>query len=64
MSAMYNLRLPASEMAKLTPSRTRREHPRAASEDLVRAGAAEDDVVIAPVERRRPANHLSGFARA
>ena len=63
MSAMYNLRLPASEMAKLTPGRTR-EHPRAASEDVARARAAEDDVVTAPAGRRRPAHHLSGFARA
>jgi hypothetical protein len=63
MSAMYNLRLPAAEMAKLTPGRTR-EHPRAASEDVARARAAEDDVVTAPAGRRRPANHLSGFARA
>ena len=63
MNAMYNLRLPASESAKLTPARTR-EHARAASEDVARASAAEDDVVTAPAARRRPAHHLSGFARA
>jgi hypothetical protein len=63
MSAMYNLRLPASESSKLVSGRTR-EHPRAAPEDVVRARAAEDDVVTAPAGRRRPAHHLSGFARA
>jgi hypothetical protein len=52
MNAMYNMRLPASESGKLVPARTR-EHLR-----------AESEVVAAPVRRKRPANHLSGFARA
>jgi hypothetical protein len=63
MNAMYNMRLPASELAKLAPARTR-PHKSAASEDIARARAAEDDVVAAPAARPRPANHLSGFARA
>jgi hypothetical protein len=62
MSAMYNLRLPASESAKLVPARTG-EHLHE-DEDVVRTRAAERDVVIAPAGRARPANHLSGFARA
>jgi hypothetical protein len=62
MNAMYNMRLPASESGKLVPARTR-EHLRA-SADVVRASAAESEVVAAPVRRKRPANHLSGFARA
>jgi hypothetical protein len=62
MNAMYNMRLPASESAKLVSARTGerlREY-----EDAVRATAAEDDVVTAPPGQPRPANHLSGFARA
>jgi hypothetical protein len=45
MNAMYNMRLPASESAKLVSARTGerlREY-----EDAVRARAAEDDVVTA-----------------
>lgn len=62
MNAMYNMRLPASEWAKLTPARTR-EHLHAETED-VRAGTAEQDVVTAAAARRQRSNHLSGFARA
>ena len=63
MNAMYNMRLPAAESAKLVPARSRADMP-AAPEDVARARAAEDDVVAAPARRPRPANHLSGFARA
>jgi hypothetical protein len=63
MCAMYNMRLPASENAKLTRARTR-EPVRAASEDVVRARTAEQDVVTATAARGQRANHLSGFARA
>jgi hypothetical protein len=63
MSAMYNMRLPASESAKLAPARTR-EHDGAAAEDVARAQRAEDDLVATPAARPRLANHLSGFARA
>lgn len=62
MNAMYNMRLPASESAKLVSARTGahlREY-----EDAVRARAARDDVVTVPAGQPRPANHLSGFARA
>jgi hypothetical protein len=63
MTTMHNLGLPASEWCKLTPARTRHER-RAAPEDIVRAQALDDPVVTAPAVRRRPRNHLSGFARA
>jgi hypothetical protein len=62
MNAMYNMRLPASEWAKLTPARTR-EHLQAETEDI-RARTAEHDVVPAVAARRQRGNHLSGFARA
>lgn len=62
MNAMYNMRLPASEWAKLTPARTR-EHLHANTED-VRARTAERDVVTAAAARPQRPNHLSGFARA
>jgi hypothetical protein len=62
MSAMYNLRLPASESSKLVSARTGKHLHE--DENVARARAAEDDVVTAPSGRRRPANHLSGFARA
>jgi len=64
MSAMYNLRLPASELAKLEPFRT---HDYADPRDaVVRAPAAPEAAparAVAP-RRPRPAHHLSGFARA
>jgi hypothetical protein len=62
MNAMYNMRLPASECAKLTPARTRKPLP--TYEDAVRARKAEQDVVTAMAARGQRANHLSGFARA
>jgi hypothetical protein len=63
MTTMHNLGLPASEWSKLTSGRSRGEH-RAAAEDVVRAIAADAPAVTAPTVRRRPPNHLSGFARA
>jgi len=64
MSAMYNLRLPASELAKLEPFRT---HDRAAPRDAVVREPTAPGAVPAVAPRRprpRPAHHLSGFARA
>jgi hypothetical protein len=63
MSAMYNLRLPASELAKLGPFHP---HDPAAPRDDVRSAPAVPDPVSAavPRRRRRPTHHLSGFARA
>jgi hypothetical protein len=62
MSAMYNLRLPASELAKLQPLRT---HDHADTRDnVVRPPAAPEAVPSAAPRRPRPARHLSGFARA
>jgi hypothetical protein len=62
MSAMYNLRLPASELAKLEPFRTRdRADPRDA---VVREPTAPDAAPAAAPRRPRPAHRLSGFARA
>ena len=62
MSAMYNLRLPASELAKLQPFRT---HDHAELRDHVaQLPAAPEAVPAVPVRRPRPAHHLSGFARA
>ena len=62
MSAMYNMRLPAAESAKLTPARTRR--PVHTSADVVRAAAAEQEAAVATAAQRQRAHHLSGFARA
>jgi hypothetical protein len=62
MSAMYNLRLPASELAKLEPFRT---HDHADPSDVVeRVPTAPETVPAAMPRRPRPARHLSGFARA
>jgi hypothetical protein len=62
MSAMYNLRLPASELAKLEPFRARgHAEP---SDDVVRPPAAPEAVPAVTARRPRPAHHLSGFARA
>ena len=61
MSAMYNLRLPASELAKLQPLRT---HDRADPSDVVRPPATPEPVPAVPARRPRPTHHLSGFARA
>ena len=62
MSAMYNLRLPASELAKLEPFRT---HNRAVPSDAVVCAPTAPEAAPAVVPRRpRPAHHLSGFARA
>jgi hypothetical protein len=63
MTTMHNLGLPASEWSKLTPARSRHAY-RAVPEELVRATADQEHVVTAPAVRRRPPNHLSGFARA
>ena len=62
MNAMYNMRLPAAESAKLTPARTR--EPQHTYEDVVRAATAEQDAATATAARRQRAHHLSGFARA
>jgi hypothetical protein len=62
MSTIHNLGLPASECAKLVSARPAPgEHP--AVEDVASA-AALDAAPSAPAARPRPANHLSGFARA
>jgi len=62
MSAMYNLRLPASELAKLEPFRT---HDHADPRDAApRASAAPEAAPAVAPRRLRPAHHLSGFARA
>jgi hypothetical protein len=61
MSAMYNLRLPASELAKLEPFRT---HDHAKPSDVVRPPAIPGAVPAVTARRPRPAHHLSGFARA
>ena len=64
MSAMYNLRLPASELAKLEPFRTH-DHTDP-SDAVVRPPTAPEAVPAAAprLRRPRPAHHLSGFARA
>jgi hypothetical protein len=61
MSALHDLRLPASELAKLRPS-----HPpdRAPGGRPARAPSVPDALPAAPSRRPRPAHHLSGFARA
>ncbi|HKV67849.1 MAG TPA: hypothetical protein VJN72_07155 [Gaiellales bacterium] len=61
MSAMYNLRLPASELAKLEPLR---RHDHADSRDVVRPPVAPDAANAVARRRPRPAHRLSGFARA
>ncbi len=63
MNTTHNLGLPASEWGKLTPARSLDEF-RAAPADVVRATTADAPVLTAPAVRRRPPNHLSGFARA
>lgn len=59
MTAVHNLGLPASERAKLEPARS---GGRAAEVAEVMRAVPEPAPVIAA--RPRPANHLSGFARA
>jgi hypothetical protein len=66
MSAMYNLRLPASELAKLEPLR---RHDHADPGDAVVrtpvAPAPAPAAANAGARRRlNPAHRLSGFARA
>ena len=62
MSAMYNLRLPASELAKLQPLRTHNyADPRDA---VVRVPTAPEAVPAVAPRRPRPARRLSGYARA
>jgi len=64
MSAMYNLRLPASELAKLEPLR---RHDHADPGDaVVRTPVAPVPAAAHTGARRRlnPAHRLSGFARA
>jgi hypothetical protein len=62
MSAMYNLRLPASELAKLRPFHP--HDPAAPRDDVLPAPSAPEAVTGAATRRRRPTHHLSGFARA
>ena len=62
MSATHNLRLPASELSKLAPSRTCDRAP--SSADVVRLPTAPDAVPAVTARRPRPTHHLSGFARA
>ena len=62
MSAMYNLRLPASELAKLEPLR---RHDHADPGDaVVRTPVAPEAANAGARCRPRPAHRLSGFARA
>ena len=62
MSAMYNLRLPASELAKLEPLRT--HHHADPGDAVVRLPTAPEAGPAVIPRRPRPARHLSGFARA
>jgi hypothetical protein len=62
MSTIHNLGLPASESAKLVSGRPEREQ-HLADADVVSASAL-DAAASAHTPRPRPANHLSGFARA
>jgi hypothetical protein len=62
MSAMYHLRLPASELAKLRPFHP--HDPAAPRDDVVPAHRLPDAAPVAAARRRRPTHHLSGFARA
>ena len=62
MSAMYNLRLPASELAKLEPLR---RHAHADPGDaVVRTPVAPAAANAGARRRLNPAHRLSGFARA
>jgi hypothetical protein len=61
MSDMFNLRLPASELAKLRPFPTQRP---AVPSDVVPVPSTPYAVPAAVARRRRPVHHLSGFARA
>jgi len=64
MSAMYNLRLPASELAKLEPFRTH-DYADPSGAGVREPTAPEAIPAAAPRQPRpRPAHHLSGFARA
>jgi hypothetical protein len=58
MSATHNLRLPASELAKLHPFHP--QSPAARGDEVV----AELAAAAVATRRRRPVHHLSGFARA
>jgi hypothetical protein len=62
MSAMYHLRLPASELAKLRPFHP--HDPAAPRDDVVPAPSVPDALPVPATRRRRPTHHLSGFARA
>jgi hypothetical protein len=64
MIAVHNLGLPASECAKLEPARPK-GHAAAVAE-VIRAVPEPAPAAVAAVAARpsRPANHLSGFARA
>jgi hypothetical protein len=62
MSDMFNLRLPASELAKLRPFHL--HGPAARREGLVPETVAHAAITAAATRRRRPVHHLSGFARA
>jgi hypothetical protein len=61
MNTTHNLRLPASEHAKLAPARLRQHvHEQPVAEPAPRAA----DVVHSRAVTRRPVHHLSGFARS
>jgi hypothetical protein len=62
MSAMYHLRLPASELAKLRPFHPC--DPAAPKDEVMPAPCAADAVPPPAMRPRRPTHHLSGFARA
>ena len=62
MSDMFNLRLPASELAKLGPFPT--QSPAVRRDEVVTSPSAPDALPVAVTRRRRPVHHLSGFARA
>jgi len=56
-----SLRLPASEYAKLAPSRPRDHGP---AQPVTEPAPQAADLVPARVGQRRAAHHLSGFSRA
>jgi hypothetical protein len=61
MNATHNLRLPASESAKLAPARSRHD----VHEQPVAGPAPQPaEIVSARAVTRRPIHHLSGFARS
>ncbi len=61
MNATHNLRLPASESAKLAPARSRRHVHEQPVAGLAPQAA---EIVTARTVTRRAIHHLSGFARS